>query len=259
MKMSKSIININEDFPHLSNAPIVEAVFDIRLVPKTQWDEKQMEDELKKRLSGYPKFEPIRQSEFQFSAGKTDAVVRDHGCIGFKLHSKDSRYVVQFQKSQFVISRLKPYEKWVSFTKEALSLWRQYAELFNPGDIKRMGVRFINRIVLPDGKIVLGDYYKVPPQSLEGSEGDWPLTGFLHQDIIQVPGTPYQVSLRKTIQSTTTGIGKETGLILDIDVFMQSPFEYTEKEILKYWEEMRWVKNTVFFNSLTEKAIEEFK
>ena len=40
---------------------------------------------------------------------------------------------------------------------------------------------------------------------------------------------------------------------------MQSHFEYNELRIIECLEEMRWVKNKIFFSSLTEKIIEELK
>ena len=72
---------------------------------------------------------------------------------------------------------------------------------------------------------------------------------------MQVPETPYAVNLIKTVQN----IPGEIGLILDIDVFMQNHFVYNELRIIECMEEMRWVKNKIFFGSLTSKLIEELK
>jgi uncharacterized protein (TIGR04255 family) len=63
------------------------------------------------------------------------------------------------------------------------------------------------------------------------------------------------VNLIKTVQN----VPGEIGLILDIDVFMQNPFEYNEPRIKECLEEMRWIKNKVFFGSLTDKIIRELK
>ena len=54
--------------------------------------------------------------------------------------------------------------------------------------------------------------------------------------MIQVPETPYLVNLIKTVQN----VSGETGLILDIDVFMQSQFNYNELRIIECLKEMRW-------------------
>lgn len=121
--ISKTPIDLNEQFPHLSNAPIIEAVIDIRVVPETKWDETQLRDELTKRLPGYPKIETIRESRFQLSAGRPDPVVEDFGCVGLKLSSSDNLYVGQFNKAAFVFSRLKPYENWSRFRDEAVLVY----------------------------------------------------------------------------------------------------------------------------------------
>lgn len=247
-------INLHEKFIHLSKAPIVEAVLDIRIVPSAKWDETNLQRELKQRLSNYPKIETLREARYKLSPGKPDDFeVEDFGCVGFKLYSNDNLHIAQFNKAAFVFSRLKPYEDWGQFSQEALRLWTVYYELLRPAEVRRIGLRFINRIAIKQEKIELADYYKYPPEPLK--ELNWPLTGYLHHDVVQIPETPYSVNLIKTVQK----VPGEIGLILDIDAFMQNHFEYTELRVIECLEEMRWVKNKIFFSSLTEKIIEELK
>jgi uncharacterized protein (TIGR04255 family) len=240
-------INLSEKFIHLSNPPIVEAVLGILVVPSVKWDEASLQSELKQRLPNYPKIEPL-------APGKPDnLVVEDFGCVGFKLHSDDNLQIAQFKKEDFGFSRLKPYVDWGQFSQEALRLWAIYYALQKPTEVMRIGLRFINRIAIKQETIDIADYYKYPPESLRTL--NWPLTGYLHHDVIQVPETAYFVNLIKTVQY----VPGEIGLILDIDVFIQSHFEYNELRIIECLEEMRWVKNKIFFSSLTEKIIEELK
>lgn len=252
--MAKFVINLDEKFPHLSKAPIVEAVIDIRVVPTLPWNEASLQAELKKRLPAYPKIELIRESRLQFSPGKPDTpIVEDFGCVGFKLASGDNAYIAQFNKNQFVFSRLKPYEDWDTLNKEAMRLLAIYCELLKPTEVQRVGIRYINRIVPKQTVFELGDYYESAPEPVRGLE--LPLTGFLHHDIIQVPDTPYLINLIKTIQKTQA----EIGLILDIDVFTPVKFDCKEAAIKKCLQEMRWLKNKIFFSSMTRKVIEELK
>jgi uncharacterized protein (TIGR04255 family) len=125
--------------------------------------------------------------------------------------------------------------------------------LLRPQQITRIGLRFINRITIKQEKFELADYYKYPPKPLE--EMNWALAGYLHHDVLRVPETPYGVNLIKTVQDAP----KDIGLILDIDVFMQEQFEYNEQYIEERLVEMRWVKNKVFFSSLTDKALSELR
>jgi hypothetical protein len=48
-------------------------------------------------------------------------------------------------------------------------------------------------------------------------------------------------------------------LILDIDVFTTKPFEQRADAIDKRLAEMRWLKNKVFYSSLTKGALEGLK
>ncbi len=248
-------IDLKEKFPHLDKAPIIEAVLEIRLVPSVKWDVTSLQNELKQRLPDFPKVDTLRKAKVQFAPlGKLgNSAFEDFGCVGLKLHSNDNLHIVQFNKGAFVFSRLKPYANWEQFSQEALRLWAIYCELLKPSEIRRIGLRFINRISIKQPTLELSDYYKYPPASIE--ELNWPLTGYLHHDVMQVPETAYSVNVIKTVQNVPGDIG----LLLDIDVFMQSHFAYNELRIIECIEEMRWVKNKIFFSSLTENLIKELK
>lgn len=249
------LIDLKEKFSHLSKAPIIEAVLDIHVAPSVKWDETGLQAELKQHLPDFPKVETLREARVQIVPpglpGKP--AFEDVGCVGLKLHSHDNLHIAQFNKGAFVFSRLKPYADWGKFSQEALRLWAIYCELLNPTDVRRIGLRFINRIAIKQSTVELADYYKYPPESIK--ELNWPLAGYLHHDVIQVPGTAYSVNVIKTVQN----VPGEIGLLLDIDVFMQSHFVYNELRIIECMEEMRWVKNKIFFGSLKEKLIEELK
>lgn len=132
-------------------------------------------------------------------------------------------------------------------------MWEIYCELLKPSEIRRIGLRFINRVAIKQPKIELADYYKCPPASIK--ELNWPLEGFLHHDVIQIPETAYSVNVIKTVQN----VPGEIGVLLDIDVYMQSHFTFNELRMIECMEEMRWVKNKIFFCSLTDKLIQELK
>ncbi len=248
----QSPINIKEEFPHLPRAPIVEAVLDLRVVSSVEWDELSLRSQLEERLPDYPKHDTVQETEVQLSPKTGTNIIKDLVHVGLKCQSEDSFYVVQFNKDSFVFSRLKPYENWEKFSQEALRLWEIFCELLKPIEIGRVGLRFINRLAIRKQQAIeLADYYESPPESIKGL--NWPLAGYLHQDRIQVPDTPYFVNIIKTTQNTQMDIG----LLLDIDVSMNKHLSFDELQISEHMNKMRWVKNKVFFSSLTEKALEE--
>lgn len=256
----KVIINLAEDFPHLTKAPIAESVIDIRVSSDVKWDEVALKKDLQSRLKDYPKIEELREFRYHVAVAQVPDQPKhgaeDLGCVGLKLYSPDGFYIAQFNKGGFVFSRLKPYQDWGKFTGEALRLWKIYRDIFRPVTIQRLGVRFINRISAQSDFQDLGDYYRNPPTELVGF--DWPQGGFLAHDVFQVPDTDYAVNILKT-RVPPNANEKEPGLILDIDAFTQTPFTYTDDDLNACLERMRWVKNKIFYACITDKILERLK
>src|SRR3990172_299136 len=248
------LIEINKNFPHLSRAPIVEAVIEIRSNIERPWDEQTSLALIKKRIPEYPIIETQRGYQHTFSAGPDQPphqAYADLGFRGFRLISSDKLQISFFGKESYSFSRLFPYENWSRFSAEALRMWNLYKELSGSGDISRFGVRFINKISLPGGDLRFGDYLVMPPSTPPGLE--LPLTGFFHHDTIVVPDYGYFINFIQTIQSLSDGV---LHLILDIDVFIEKIITDNNDILLKHLEEMRYLKNSVFFNSITKKTLE---
>ena len=120
-----------------------------------------------------------------------------------------------------------------------------------------MGLRFINRVKLPPGELLFEDYIQPAPSSPHGL--DLPFHGFIHKDTLAVPGYPYGIDVIRTTQQLTGGVDGGIALILDIDVFTTHGFELDDSVLERRLSEMRWLKNKVFFGSITEKAFEMFR
>ena len=253
-------IDVMESFQHLENAPIVEAVIEIRTRVESPWEESVLREQLKVKLPGYPKI--YSQSEYRHEmkmkpGQPPEQILHDLGWKGLRLQSADGRYIAQFNRDGFAFSRLHPYESWDQFKEEAMRLWKMYADLAKSLEVHRLGVRFINRITLPVGEVRLEDYLRVPPQPPK--ELDLQMVTFFHQDKFLVAGHPYSVNIVKTVQPPQGSGSDGGGLILDIDVFTTKPFEQGANAIDKHLAEMRWLKNKVFYSSLTKGTLEALK
>ncbi|MGD1001820.1 MAG: TIGR04255 family protein [Candidatus Brocadiia bacterium] len=247
-------IDFSETFPHLPRAPIVEAVIDLRAKPSVPWDQEAFQKRLKEKLPDYPTAQQLRQFQGQLTAeaGKLpEHRVVDIGWTGLQFWSKDQHNVAKFEKDGFAFSRLEPYQNWKAFEEEALRLWKAYVELTLPDVIQRIGVRFINRMLFPNDGFRLEDYLIGSPQPLAslGLARGW----FLHQDALRLPETSYMVNLIRTMQPAE-GTPAKVPLILDIDVFIYEPMDLDEAPLKKRLVEMQWLKNRVFFDSITPKT-----
>jgi uncharacterized protein (TIGR04255 family) len=163
-------------------------------------------------------------------------------------------YIAQFTRDGLVFSRLRPYNDWESFSAEARRLWRIFIELAAPSRVERLAVRFINRIT---GATLnnLKDYLEEPPTC----PSSLPLSGFMYQSTFKVPDRPLEIGVVKMIQPALPVLPQEPGLILDIAVATNSPIACDEQVLDGILPEMRCLKNRIFFELLTRKAIDSFK
>ena len=164
--------------------------------------------------------------------------------------------VAQFTRDGFMFARLRPYEQWEALVSEALRLWQMFVDIGKPAEIQRLGIRFINRISLPPSQVLIEDYLDPAPKGAR--DLDLPFRYFFHQDIFDVAGHPYAIRLIRTTQPETEPNPQAFGILLDIDVFTTQPFEPELKLLDRRLTEMRWLKNRMFFGSVTAKALEAF-
>lgn len=253
---SKLIIDVTEKFRRLAQAPIVEAVIEIRARAESSWEESLVLARLKAELPDYPLFRSKREvrQEFRLKGSEpAEQTIEDMGWHGLQFESADKLHVAQFLKDRFVFSRLHPYDHWEQFRGEALRLWQIHKTPAQPAEVHRLGVRFINRLLLPEN-FHINDYLQTTPQA--PTDMELLFSGFFHHETWGVPGYPYMINIIKTIQPVQEPPAGGTGLIFDIDVATTQPLELRDELINQYLEEMRWLKNKVFYGNMTEKALE---
>lgn len=240
----------SDRFPHLSRAPIAEAVLEIRARAQSNWEEQIVRDTLTRRLAEYPHVLQRRriQQQLMVHATKAEHEVSDAGWIGLELRSANNKQVAQFDRDRFSFARLRPYQRWEKFESEALRLWHIHCGIAQPSEIQRIGVRFINNIPTKPGASDVAEYMIGGPHQPRGMNAQ--SAGFFHHDIIAMPGSEYKANVIMTVQRPENA---QTGpvLILDIDVFTAEPSAVDETLLKRKLMEMRWLKNKIFFGTIT--------
>ena len=160
-------LDFAREFPHLTAAPIAEAVIHWCARAEREWSQDQIQAELVQRLPDYPNQKPLSEVGLLMEAnlaeeGEPPSARRWGGWEGFRHTTADELNVAQFKRNGFVFSRLRPYQDWEAFEREARRLWNVFLELAKPSQVSRLGVRFINRIPIAANK-ELGDYLVEPP------------------------------------------------------------------------------------------------
>lgn len=246
-------IDLTETFPHLSHAPIVEAVIHWQTAADKVLDKSLVNDELTKRFPNYDCHEQqLALAQFQ---GSSDGVERRARAKwdGFRLNGKaDAEHnVVQLKPNGVVFSRVTPYDRWAPLEAEALKFWDMFLALAEPPIIERLGVRFINQVLL--GKSSVSKFLKRLPSLPKGM--GLSCDSFFHQDTLTISGSPYQINWIRTVQRT---LDNELVLIVDIDVSISQVDPHERDALKKHLAEMRFLKNKLFFSCVTESALKQF-
>lgn len=256
------MINLVETFEHFPKAPAIEAVLDIRARATVDFTEQRLREAAQQGLPTYEFLDSQREikHEVRFSTSQGEEIqqgLQDLGWKGMRFRSVDRRHIVNVHRDGMIFSRLSPYQDWGRFKEEGLRLWDFSTNLTKPETISRIGVRFINQIILPQGEVNFESYMTSPPSPPENMP--MPFLGFMHQGIFQVPESPYAIMITKTIQSPSPTTNNRFAVILDIDVFTNLPRPTATAGLEACLKDMRWLKNKVFFGSITEKAKELFR
>ena len=242
------------EWPHLSNAPITEALIDVRVELPDGFSIEQFAPFRDAIWTDYPECgERIHQSASVRLTPKHGVQV-DHqeSCVeGLVFKSADKVQMVQARLNGFTFHRLKPYQDWKQLRGQARELWNLYEKIVQPQRVTRIAVRYINRLELPLPMHEIGDWLRTLP--MLAPQLPQQIAGYFMR--VMIPFEPYGVRaiLTQTIEPVVQM--DRLPIVFDIDVFQEDPDASTTDALWTKFEVLRDIKNSVFFESVTEKTL----
>lgn len=237
---------------HLRNAPIVEAIIDFRvsrpehLTPDAF---SNLEESIGKQ---YAKKSPLRlfQGSFGVDNGRLLDPSQSQVDVGWRYQTEYE--VAQFRLDGFTFNKLEPYTTWDDVFAEAYRLWDIYYPLAKPTEVSRTAVRYINRMRLP-GMDDASRYLEAPPKLPVPSQL---LREFLTRVYVDDNGTGASAvivqALEKSVDPSTFSI------LLDIDAFREVTLPPDDPSLPGIFQQLRTLKNEIFYASVTEEAVERY-
>jgi len=131
---------------HYKNAPITEALIDIRVELPAEFGFEQLQGMKKLVAAEYPRDETFTMAMATISLLPEVQASTQHKKMGLKLWSVGDKQVFQARLDGFTFSRLEPYETWERLRDEARRLWDIYRGFAKPTRITRVAVRYINQL-----------------------------------------------------------------------------------------------------------------
>lgn len=147
------------------NPPLLEAVCEFRFVTNGNHSAEQIASFYEMIKGSFPiqKKGKINKVEFRIDTEKTPE--ENKGSISQDFYefeqyfSEDEKYFIQLDGGRMSIHRIKPYTAWSQFLPLIQAVYSTYLETFKPTELSRMGVRYINEIILPAEGFTFSDYF----------------------------------------------------------------------------------------------------
>lgn len=239
---------------HLSKAPIKEAIIDIRVISESVISIESYQDEFDVISKDYPQHDWLSKGRVEFYSSKEEVSQRtvNEGIYALKCIHKDGHYIGQFKTEGFSFSRLEPYEDWYKFRDEAYRLWQIYKDIIKPVGISRIATRYVNGIPIQNTELI-NEYLDAPPSV--PTETSSPLNSFLTRTVFNDADSNADVVLTQAMNPL---IEDYTEIIIDIDAYFVKDYDIADSKYLDDFEVLRDLKNRIFFQSITEKAVEIF-
>ena len=250
-----------------SNPPIVEAIFHVVVERDSEFNNETLNDYAKYITERFPDFDQkerrFLKNEILVPIDEPDNATSSISNIlqGYLLAHNDNSQVIQANTDNFSFSKLHPYQTWESFYEEAKKFWGEYISITSVDRVKRLGLRYLNRIEVPfdSRSFKLKDYVKIFPEVSDSLSVA--ISGYFMQISLDSElYTPSRAIVNQAIGNA--GDPNSTPLIFDIEVFQDVDFtpqsDYKEIESI-FVNNLRPFKNDIFLNGITEKSQELFK
>jgi uncharacterized protein (TIGR04255 family) len=239
------------------NPSVVEAICEFRFEPGQPWDiavpgllYAQLKDEFPKRR-GQLGFQvewlpgPVPTEVAQTLASQLARI---------QFLREDEQALVQVADNFLSINHLRPYPTWQVFRQMISRALGVYREIVLPKGFRRIGLRYINRIAVPEDRVEIEDFLvAVPkiPAALPQVFAAW----------AQRVEVPFEDANGVLALQTGSVQGEEAAqaFLLDLDFVTLKPQEVGLEEAMGWVDQAHGIVENAFEECITDKARELFK
>lgn len=196
--------------------PVVEAVCEFRFEASQPWDwtiPGLIYDRIK---SEFPKKrqQNVLEVAMQPGEGKISQEVKA-GIAKMQFLREDETALVQIGPDLLAVNHLRPYPAWPTFKTLILKQLQIYREVANPKSLKRIGLRYINRIDMRETDFTVEEYFRALPNLPD------PVPNIFASFMVRIE-VPYEdIKSRLTFVFGTPPVKAEKpSFMLDLDMFV---------------------------------------
>ena len=236
-------------------APIIEAVIEFKTAPMPLDLAGKTRDKLRTRFA---KVEDLLEIKITSELGTNLAPQVQRIPIGYRLMTDDATGVTSVQVHGLSISRLAPYLGWGPFSEDVAEQWRIWWKAAKRPNLTRLGMRFMNRIDIPESSgasHLNSDYVTVSAALGIPFEGPRQFMG-IH---VLARAKDEDIGARVQVSDVDSPLIGHSAVSIDIDVFCEANVPQSEDGIWAVLNRLRIVKNEIFESAITDRARELFR
>jgi len=244
-------------WPCLKNPPVVVALFQLKFTSTKI----QLSDFLKYDTQLKHRF-PIRKDNIHVGidlektsiplgvskiSGTSDAQIKSYIYL-----SVDQKVKLEISNNTITYIDESPYIGWDHFKISALDSISILQELLNKVEISRTSIRFINRFSFESFDNPQ-EFFNTLISSSNENQLAFPLRQYGFRLIMDIPGTDIFSIVNQNVENIRTN---SFIYLFDIDVLDRQQLFFDINTISKSLENLRDVKNEIFFTNLTQKTLD---
>lgn len=245
------------------NPPIEEALCEFRFEPGRDWDltvPGKLQAKLGNEYTGKPQQGKVVEVELDAQKGGSPNLRYREGFAKVQLVTKDGKRMVGVGQDVLSIHMLRPYQDpsnpeasgWDEFKPRIMTALKAYKSVSEPVGVRRIGIRYINKIVVPEKSVEVEKYLKCALPVVNGLPDR--LSNFMSR-----VEYAYRDDVRLILSQGLAGAQTDhIGFLLDLDVIWETAEPITLDEALNKTHDLRIREREAFESVITDKARELF-
>ena len=243
--------------------PIEEAVCEFRFLPSEEWDltiPGKLQAEIAGDYTGKPHEQRVIEFGLQTAVGQPPGLRLGEGLAKVQLVTKDGKRKVGVGKDVLSIHMLRPYHDpasvdgsgWEEFRPRIERALDAYWEVVRPQGVSRIGIRYINKIIVSQSQFRIEDYLNCAPPDVKGLPDR--MSSYVSRAEYRYDDNILLILSHGTVRNS---LG-QLGFLLDIEVILEKSNPIEHDTALQITSTLRARELEAFEMLITDKTREIF-
>ena len=239
------------------NSPIVEAVCEFRFAPETPWDLTIPGLLYKHIKTSFPLKEERILQQLRVNQTKNGEINQETTLNKVQAFlRRDRQCFMNIGDRLISIHTVKPYLTWTKFRPIISKIYNALIKELETPTIERIGLRYINRIEIPQDHPLLEDYFDYGLR-LKDNFHAVEVSEFFIGSVF--PYADKRDACRVQLVSALPENPQTSALILDLDYFLQTPKSIPADQAIDWVEAAHTTAEALFEDCITDRLREIFR